>query len=54
MSNYAFGVDIGGTTVKIGLFDREGRVLDKWEIPTNKENKGVSIIPDSYTQLRDN
>lgn len=44
--NYAFGVDVGGTTVKIGLFDREGCVLDKWEIPTNKENKGVSILPD--------
>lgn len=51
MSNYAFGVDIGGTTVKIGLFDREGSVLDKWEIPTNKENKGVSIIPDVAQSL---
>lgn len=51
MSNYAFGVDIGGTTVKIGLFDREGCVLDKWEIPTNKENKGVSIIPDVAQSL---
>ncbi len=46
MGNYAFGVDIGGTTVKIGLFDREGRILDKWEIPTNKENKGVAVLPD--------
>lgn len=51
MGNYAFGVDIGGTTVKIGLFDREGCVLDKWEIPTNKENKGVSIIPDVAQSL---
>lgn len=46
MSRYAFGVDVGGTTVKIGLFDSEGHVLDKWEIPTNKENKGASILPD--------
>ena len=38
MGNYAFGVDIGGTTVKIGLFDREGNLLDKWEIPTNTAN----------------
>ena len=51
MSKYAFGVDIGGTTVKIGLFDREGHVLDKWEIPTNKENKGVSILPDVAQSL---
>ena len=40
MSKYAFGVDVGGTTVKLGLFDKEGNVLDKWEIPTNKANKG--------------
>lgn len=45
MSKYAFGVDIGGTTVKIGLF-LEGDVLDKWEIPTRKENKGEAILPD--------
>ena len=46
MGNYAFGVDIGGTTVKMGLFDREGCVLDKWEIPTVKDNEGASVLPD--------
>lgn len=46
MSKYAFGVDIGGTTVKLGLFDKEGNVLDKWEIPTNTANKGEAILPD--------
>lgn len=46
MSKYAFGVDIGGTTVKIGLFDRDGCVLDKWEIPTVKDNDGAAILPD--------
>lgn len=46
MSKYAFGVDIGGTTVKIGLFDKDGCVLDKWEIPTIKDNEGASILPD--------
>lgn len=51
MSKYAFGVDIGGTTVKIGLFDREGCVLDKWEIPTNKDNDGESILPDVAESL---
>ena len=51
MSKYAFGVDIGGTTVKIGLFDKEGCVLDKWEIPTNKDNKGASILPDVAQSL---
>lgn len=46
MSKYAFGVDIGGTTVKLGLFDKDGCVLDKWEIPTVKDNEGTSILPD--------
>lgn len=46
MSKYAFGVDIGGTSVKMGFFDREGNVLDKWEIPTVKDNNGASILPD--------
>ena len=46
MSRYAFGVDIGGTTVKMGLFDKDGCVLDKWEIPTVKENDGAAILPD--------
>ncbi len=46
MGKYAFGVDIGGTTVKMGLFDRDGCVLDKWEIPTVKDNDGAAILPD--------
>lgn len=46
MGRYAFGVDVGGTTVKMGLFDREGCVLDKWEIPTVKDNEGATVIPD--------
>lgn len=53
MRKYAFGVDIGGTTVKIGLFDREGCLLDKWEIPTVKDNGGASILPDVARSLLD-
>lgn len=46
MSSYCFGVDLGGTTVKLGLFDTQGTVLDKWEIPTRKEDNGKNILPD--------
>lgn len=46
-------MDIGGTTVKIGLFDKEGCVLDKWEIPTVKDNEGTSILPDVAQSLLD-
>lgn len=46
MGKVLFGVDVGGTTVKLGLFDAEGNVQDKWEIPTRTEEKGSHIIED--------
>lgn len=52
MSKYVFGVDLGGTTVKMGLFDTEGNLLDKWEIPTVKENCGERVLPDIAASLR--
>lgn len=44
--NYCFGVDIGGTTVKLGLFECNGTIVEKWEIHTNTENEGAAILPD--------
>lgn len=52
MSQYIFGVDIGGTTVKLGFFDREGNLLEKWEIPTRTEEGGVNILPDIAESVR--
>ena len=46
MSKYIFGIDVGGTSVKMGLFDMAGMVIDKWEIPTRTENGGERILPD--------
>ena len=46
MKKYAFGVDIGGTTVKMGLFETLGTLLDTWEIPTRKQENGRYILPD--------
>lgn len=43
---YCFGVDIGGTTVKMGLFEENGTILDKWEIVTHTEEEGKAILPD--------
>ncbi len=43
---YGFGVDLGGTTVKLAYFDQEGTLLDKWEIPTVIANNGAQILPD--------
>ena len=46
MKKYAFGADIGGTTVKMGLFETSGNLIDTWEIPTVTENDGAAILPD--------
>ena len=43
---YVFGVDIGGTTVKMGLFTDTMELVEKWEIPTDKTDGGKNIIPD--------
>lgn len=43
---YCYGVDIGGTTVKMGLFEENGNILDKWEIVTRVEDEGKAILPD--------
>lgn len=43
---YGFGIDVGGTTIKLGLFAETGELLEKWEIPTHTENRGAAILPD--------
>mgnify|MGYP003303867561 CR=1 FL=1 len=44
--NYGFGVDLGGTAVKIAYFDETGTMLHKWEIPTDTKDNGKNILPD--------
>ncbi len=46
MKKYAFGVDIGGTTCKIGFFDTGGTLIDKWEIKTDTDDGGANILSD--------
>ena len=53
MSSYIFGVDIGGTTVKLGLFSGTGDLLEKWEIPTNIQDNGTHILPDVVCSISD-
>ena len=43
---YCFGVDIGGTFVKLGLFTAEGELLEKWQIPTRREDESSHVLPD--------
>lgn len=46
MKEYGFGADLGGTTIKMGLFKTDGTLLDKWEIPTDTSNQGANILQD--------
>lgn len=53
MEKRCFGVDIGGTTVKMGLFTVAGKVTDKWEIPTRKEENGKYILEDIAKSVKE-
>lgn len=51
MNKYLIGVDVGGTSIKIGQFNLEGVLIEKWDIPTNKANHGDNIIRDIAASL---
>ena len=50
---YGFGVDLGGTTVKIAYFDETGNMISKWEIPTVTADCGSRILPDIAASIRE-
>ena len=50
---YGFGVDLGGTTVKIAYFDQTGEMLSKWEIPTVTAGGGQRILPDIAASIHE-
>ena len=50
---YGFGVDLGGTTVKIAYFNEQGQMLCKWEIPTVTAEGGQQILPDIARSVLD-
>lgn len=52
MKTYAFGVDIGGTTVKLGFFSTTGELKEMWEIPTRTEKDGEDILPDIAAEVK--
>lgn len=52
MGKKCIGVDIGGTTVKLGLFETDGTLLDKWEVKTRKEEGGKYILGDVAASIR--
>ena len=52
MKQYGFGADLGGTTCKLGLFETNGTLLEKWEIPTALADGGKHILPDIAAAIR--
>lgn len=53
MSKYAFGIDVGGTSVKLGLLSTDGKILDKWEIETRTEDGGKNVLPDIAASVKE-
>ena len=53
MKNYAFGVDVGGTFCKLGLFETDGTLLERWEIPTDTRDGGTRILPDVAATIQE-
>ena len=49
---YVIGADIGGTTVKLGLFEEDGTLLEKWEIPTVIEGDGTAVLRDIAAEIQ--
>ena len=52
MKKYVFGIDLGGTTVKLGFFETDGTLLESWEIPTRKEYNGKYILNDIANSIK--
>lgn len=46
------GVDVGGTSTKLGLFNEEGMILRKWQIPTDQTDNSANVIPNISESIR--
>ena len=53
MGKVCVGIDVGGTTVKLGLFEVNGQLMDKWEIPTRVEDGAKNILPDIAKSVKE-
>lgn len=53
MDRKCIGIDVGGTTVKIGLFEPTGELLDKWEVVSRIEENGKYILEDVAASIKE-
>ncbi|MBQ1881127.1 MAG: ROK family glucokinase [Lachnospiraceae bacterium] len=49
---YAFGIDVGGTSIKLGLVSTDGELIEEWEIPTRTEDGGKNVLPDIAVSVK--
>ena len=52
MEQLCIGIDLGGTSIKMGMFGADAKLLKKWEIPTDTSNKGENIIKDIAKSIK--
>ena len=50
---YGFGIDVGGTTIKLAFLDENGTMIDKWVIPTRTQEGGKNVLPDIAASVRE-
>ena len=53
MGKVCVGIDVGGTTVKLGIFEVNGQLMEKWEIPTRIEDGAKYILPDIAESVKE-
>lgn len=53
LNGFAFGVDIGGTEIKIGLFEETGKLITKTSIPTRHEDTCANVLPDTANKIKE-
>ncbi|WP_445612700.1 ROK family glucokinase [Geobacillus sp. YF-1] len=53
MEQWLAGIDLGGTTIKMAFVTLDGDIVHKWEIPTNKAERGAHIVADIVRSLRE-
>lgn len=47
------GIDLGGTTAKIGILNQKGEIEKKWELPTDISEEGSLIIPNIIQSIQE-
>ncbi|MFA5470774.1 MAG: ROK family protein [Acholeplasmataceae bacterium] len=55
MSKYVYGIDVGGTSIKIGLFDfNTTKLINSFEVKTPNKDDGKVIFETIYKNILDN